>query len=122
MKDRILRMWTYFRRGHTTYLSFLISFANFIAIQYHLVIEAIPLLSNIFSRLIYFVFVFIIIYLPISTMIGWVDFKKGAVPTESTIGALASPWAKDIARSLSLICEGRYEEAKKILEKWVEEK
>jgi len=122
MKDRLIRWWVYFRRGHSTYLTFLLSFLNFIVIQYKLVIESIPSLYAMFPNLIKFVVIFLLIYPPMSVLVGWLDFKKGAVPVESAVGALASPWAKDVARSLSLICEGRYEEAKKILEKWVEEK
>ena len=44
-RDRLLRWLTYFRRGHNAYLVFLVSFANFVVIQYRLLIEYIPALK-----------------------------------------------------------------------------
>ena len=121
MKNRTMRWWTYFRRGHSTYLVFVMSFINFVVIQYRLVIETMPTLSFLFPRLTYFLIIFLLIYLPVSTIIGWLDYKRGAVPTEAELGTKANPWAKDVSKSLSLMCEGKNEEAKRILEKWIGE-
>jgi len=115
---KILRYWTYFRRGHGTYLAFLLSFANFIVIQYKLVIENIPILDVLFSSLTIVAVTFFIGYLPVATVIGWLDYKKLAVPVDATVSAQASPWVQDLASALSLICDGKNEEAKDILKKW----
>lgn len=118
-KDKILRYWAYFRRGHSTYLAFLISLVNFIVIQYRLLISYISYLEEIFHHLSVFAVTFIIIYIPITTIIGWLDYTKGAVPIDRTIGARANPYYKDLAKALILMSEGKNNEARKILEKWV---
>jgi len=119
-KSRILRYWTYFRRGHGTYLAFLMSFANFVVIQYRLLIENISFLEALFSSLTAFAATFFLVYLPVATVIGWFDYKKFAVPVDATIAAQANPWVRDLARGLMLMCDGKYAEAKDILRKWVE--
>ena len=119
MKDKVLRYWTYFRRGHGTYLVFLLSFANFMVIQYRLLVQYIPLLDALFSSLTAFAATFFLVYLPVATVVGWFDYKKFAVPIDATVAAQASPWVRDLAKGLVLMCDGENEEAKKILQKWV---
>ncbi|RLB81447.1 MAG: hypothetical protein DRH17_09115 [Deltaproteobacteria bacterium] len=119
-KNFILRLWTYFRRGHSTYLVFFLSFANFIVIQYRLLIEYIPVLQLVFSSLIAFAIVFFAVYIPLAIIIGYYDYKKFAVPVDTALAAKASPWNRDLARALILIAEGRNKEAIEILKKWVE--
>jgi len=121
VKQRLFRWWTYFRRGHSTYLTFLLSFANFIVIQYRLLIETMQFLEPLFPKLSYFVITFLLIYVPVSIVIGWLDYRKGSVPTASILATQANPWAKDISKALMLICEEKYDEAKYILKKWVDE-
>jgi hypothetical protein len=120
MKSKILRYWTYFRRGHGTYLVFLMSFANFMVIQYRLLIEHIPFLEALFSSLMAFAITFFLVYVPTATIIGWLDYKRLAVPMDLTVMARASPWVQDLAKALMLICDERYDDAKKILQKWIE--
>lgn len=114
LKDKSLRYWTYFKRGHGTYLAFLPTFANFVVIQYRLLIENITIHLGNMTVMMYFIATFIIVYIPISTIIGWLDFKKGTVPIESTVGTLTSPWARDIAKSLILIATENRRELKNI--------
>ena len=120
-KQRVLRWWTYFRRGHSTYLVFLLSFANFIVIQYRLLVEYIPAMKVLFTSLTVFAASFFFVYIPIAVLIGWYDYRKFAVPVDTSISAKASPWNRDIARALTLIAEGRNKEAIEILKKWTEE-
>ena len=116
--ERLLRYSVYFRRGHSAYLAFLTSFLNFIVIQYRLLIENIELIHKLLPRLWMFMIVFLATYLPLATIIGWLDYKKGAVPTGSALGAKVCPWTRDLATALILMSEGKGEEAKKVLEKW----
>jgi hypothetical protein len=67
----VRRRWLDFRQGHSIYLAFLIMFANFITIQYSLMIERIPAFSTIFSNVWVFVVAFIAIYMPLSIVIGY---------------------------------------------------
>jgi len=96
------------------------SFLNFIVIQYRLVVQNIPILYKTLPRLWIFTIVLLATYIPIATIIGWLDYKKGSVPTDSALSARASPWVKDLAKALMLIADGKSEEAKKILERWAE--
>jgi len=118
-RDRLLRWLTYFRRGHAAYLAFMISLANFVVIQYRLLVQYVPWLETIFQNLTYFAIIFFLLYIPLAVTIGWYDYKRFAVPMERRIGALSSPWAKDLARALILIAEDKREEAIKVLEKWI---
>ena len=118
MKKRLLRIWTYFRRGHAVYLAFVISFMNFIVIQYRLLIEQIPMLSFIFSQLYMFAIIFVFIYIPLSAIIGWIDYRRGSVPVDQEVAAKANPWAIDLAKALQYIAQGENDKAIQILEKW----
>jgi len=120
LKTRILRYWTYFRRAHGTYLAFLMSFANFMVIQYRLLVQYVPFLEALFSSLMAFAATFFLVYLPTATIIGWFEYKKFAVPVDATVAAQASPWVRDLARALILICDEKHRDAKDILRKWVE--
>jgi len=119
-KQRILRWWTYFRRGHNTYLVFLLSFANFVVIQYRLLVEYVPTLKMILSSLLVFAMIFFLLYVPIAVLIGWYDYRRLAVPVDTALSARASPWTQDLAKALILIAQGKNSEAIKILEKWSE--
>jgi len=120
MKSRVLRYWTYFRRGHGTYLTFLMSFANFVVIQYRFLIDYISFLQAVFSTLTAFAITFFIVYLPTATVIGWLDYKRLAVPIDLRVKAQADPWVRDLATALTLMCDDRNGEAKEILQKWVQ--
>jgi len=119
---RVLRYWAYFRRGHSVYLAFATSLLNFIVIQYRLLVQNITLLRTLLPRLWMFLVVFVATYLPLATLIGWIDYQRGSVPTDSALSAKASPWIQDLFTALMLMSEGKNEEARKILAKWVKTK
>ena len=121
LRERLLRYWTYFRRGHNIYLVFLLSFANFITIQYNLLVKNVVFLRDIFAHLTYFAIAFLALYIPAAILIGWYDYRRFAVPVESTLRARANPWTRDLARALICLAEGRNEEAARILRKWTRE-
>jgi len=64
------RRWQDFRLGHGMYLIFAMSFANFVLIFYRLLIEQIEILGEIFSSLLIFTLVFVILYIPVAILIG----------------------------------------------------
>lgn len=66
----VRRRWLDFRQGHTIYLIFLMTFANFITIQYALLIDRIPTLNSIFSNLWIFATIFVAAYIPLAIVIG----------------------------------------------------
>ena len=120
MKQKLLRCWTYARRGHNTYLAFLVSMANFIVIQYKLLIQHVALLKTFFTNLTLFAVAFALTYIPLTVLIGWLDYKKYAMPTDMALMAKASPYNRDIAKALILIARGKNDEAIEILRKWAE--
>ena len=66
----IRRRWFDFRQGHSIYLIFAMSFANFVLIFYRLLVEEVEILSQIFSTLWIFVTVFLLSYIPVAILIG----------------------------------------------------
>lgn len=115
---RLARWWVYFSRGHSTYFVFFLSFANFVVIQYRLLLDYVPPLQALFSSLTAFAVTFFLVYVPTAVVIGWLDYKKFAVPVTAALGALVSPYTRDVTKALVLMCEGRNEEAKELLRKW----
>jgi len=77
------RRWFDFRQGHSIYLIFLITFANFILIFHRLLIERVEILNRIFSDLWVFVLVFVLFYIPLSVIIGaWHRKNQMSIETE----------------------------------------
>lgn len=97
----------------------MLSFLNFIAIQYTLIIEEIPFLKAIFPRLYIFFLLFILLYIPLAIIVGWYDFRRGAVPTSFKLSAKASPFYRDLAKTLILLSDNP--EVRELMEKWVDE-
>jgi len=121
VKSVILRWWVYFRRAHNNYLAFALSFLNFIVIQYRLLIQYVPFLHLVFSSLLAFALSFFLVYVPAAIVIGWLDYKRLSVEVEQLLATQANPYARDIALALYLYMDGKVEEAKKVLEKWLPE-
>jgi len=120
LRERLSRYWTYFRRGHNIYLAFWLSFANFITIQYNLLVRNVVFLKDIFTHLTYFAIAFLLLYIPAAMIICWYDYRRFAMPVELTLRARTNPWTRDLARALICLAEGRNEEAIRILEKWTQ--
>lgn len=118
LKNRLLRYWTYFRRGHGIYLVFAISFLNFVVIQWRLLIEKVTFLEAFFKHFYVFTILFFIGYVPLATIIGWIDYKRAAFPVDATVAAKANPWAQDLAKAIILLAEGKNEEVVELMKKW----
>jgi len=142
LKNKIFRYWTYFKQGHANYFSFILSVANFLVIQYMLLVErlnmklvasilgkvpyigwilakTVEVLAIVLSRFTFFALLFFMIYAPICIAIGWLDFKRGTVPVDAAVRAFSNPWVNDLAKALILICDEKYDEAKKLLRRWI---
>ena len=65
------RAWLDFRNGHGIYLVFIMTFANFITIQYKLLIEQSGYLETLFNNIWLFAATFIIIYVPVAIGLGY---------------------------------------------------
>ncbi|HEY7079101.1 MAG TPA: hypothetical protein VH500_05330 [Nitrososphaeraceae archaeon] len=89
----VRRRWLDFRNGHSIYLIFIMTFANFITIQYKLLIDKAPVLGSIFHSIWGFALLFIAIYVPLGIIIGYWHRKsqwrveQDALFKENEIGA-----------------------------------
>jgi hypothetical protein len=89
----IRRRWLDFRNGHSIYLVFLMTFANFVTIQYGLLIDQVPFLKSMFESIWFFAIVFVSMYFPLAIIIGYWHRKsqwrveQDALFKENEIGA-----------------------------------
>ena len=87
------RRWLDFRNGHSIYLIFIMTFANFITIQYSLLIDKLPALNSIFNNIFLFAIVFVAAYVPLGMIIGYWHRKsqwkveQEALFRENVVGA-----------------------------------
>ncbi len=90
----IRRRWWEERHGHTTYLIYILTFVNFILISYTFFIEKIPFFQELIPQLWIFVLIFLVSYIPASTIIGYWH-RRTQLRVETTIKLLENPlWAK----------------------------
>ena len=100
--DWFRRRWLDFRNGHSIYLIFVMTFANFITIQYKLLIDKIPYLAGVFDNIIIFAVVFILLYVPISIALGYWHRKRqwkveqDALFRENKVGAIMWMYVIDL--------------------------
>ena len=99
------RRWFEFRSGHSMYLSFALTFVNFLLIVYRLLIEQVPFLNVVFPNLWTFALLLLMIYFPLAVAIGhW--HRTLQLPTESNIGFMASPLFAKVYRIQMQIMQG----------------
>jgi hypothetical protein len=98
----IRRRWLDFRNGHAIYLVFLMTFANFVTIQYQLLIDRAPILNSIFNNIWLFALVFISLYLPLGIIIGYwhrkhqFSVEQEALFSQNQIGATVTLFLIDL--------------------------
>jgi len=100
--DWFRRRWLDFRNGHSIYLVFAMTFANFITIQYQLLIDKLPLSAGIFSSIWIFAITFILFYVPLSIILGFWHRKsqwkveQDALFRENKVGAIMWMYVIDL--------------------------
>jgi hypothetical protein len=100
--DWVRRRWLDFRNGHSIYLVFVMTFANFITIQYQLLIDQLPYLSDIFNSIWIFAILFILAYVPVSIVLGYWHRKsqwkveQDALFRENKVGAIMWMYVIDL--------------------------
>jgi len=95
------RRWYDFRLGHSMYLIFALTFANFILISHRLLIERVPILNEFFSSLWFFAIIFILAYIPTSILIGaW--HRRTQLRVEQDIAMRQNPF---LAKTLKMIID-----------------
>jgi len=100
--DWFRRRWLDFRNGHSIYLVFAMTFANFITIQYQLLIDRLPVLGELFDSILIFAIVFILAYVPLSIVLGYWHRKsqwkveQDALFRENKVGAIMWMYVIDL--------------------------
>lgn len=118
---KLIRLWSYFKRGHTNYLVYTISFINFITITYTLLFVAVLGFPSKPEYMAVYAVCYLALYILLAILIGRWDYRRGSVPIETELVARASPWVKDMAQALTYIAMGENEKAVEILKKWIGE-
>lgn len=118
MKARVLRWMSYFRRAHSVYLSFFLSFAQFVTVQYVLLISNIPMFSDL--SMLQFAILFSSTYASVSVVLGWWDYNHGGMIVDNILAAQSNPWTRDYSRAFLFLCDGETEKAKDLMRRWAE--
>ena len=98
--------WWEFRVGHSTYLIFLLTFMNFILISHRLLIERIPFLQEIIPDLGTYMVLFLIVYIPLSVIIGFYH-RKTQLKVEQTLTMQQNPFIAKLFRVLLDVQTGK---------------
>ena len=98
--------WWEFRIGHSTYLIFLLTFMNFILISHRLLIERIPFLQEILPDLGTYMVLFLIVYIPLSVIIGFYH-RKTQLKVEQTLTMQQNPFIAKLFRVLLDVQTGK---------------
>jgi hypothetical protein len=67
----VRRRWLDFRNGHSIYLIFIMTFANFVTIQYQLLLQRVPTFHQLNINIWIFAIIFVAIYIPLGMVIGY---------------------------------------------------
>jgi hypothetical protein len=100
--DWFRRRWLDFRNGHSIYLVFAMTFANFITIQYQLLIDRLPYLAGLFDSILVFAIIFVLAYVPLSIVLGYWHRKsqwkveQDALFRENKVGAIMWMYVIDL--------------------------
>lgn len=102
----VRRRWLDFRMGHSIYLIFLMSFANFMLIFHRLLIERVEWLNDLLGELWVFGVMFVFLYVPVAIVVGaW--HRKTQIKVETDIYMLQSPFHAKIFRIMMDIQTGK---------------
>ena len=98
--------WYDFRMGHSIYLVFMMSFANFILIFHRLLIERVDWLNELLGDLWMFVALFVFLYVPVAVVVGaW--HRRNQIKVETAVAMMQSPLHAKIFRILLDMQAGR---------------
>jgi len=94
MKAKIgFRIWYYFKTGWSMYFAFIFAAINTLVVTYYLAIEKAPILKEFFPSFLHYLFIAILVGIPILITIGYVHYKKiPAYSTEVDIATESHPY------------------------------
>ena len=101
--DRLSIIKQYFLRGHNAWFALAFTLINFTIIFYQLFLVNLYFIPEYLKSYAIFVIVFSLLYFPLATVIGYVDFKKGTFSAEQNLQKEISPVWKEVFSQLSKI-------------------
>lgn len=105
-KNFLRKLWWDGKTGHGTYLIFFLTFSNFILITYNFLLEGSEIFTEFISDLWLFGIIFVILYFPISILIGrW--HTQTQISVDNTIKILEDPMKAKMIRTLLDVQTGR---------------
>lgn len=93
---RLIRYYVYFKAAHARYFVFVMGATNFIVITYKLLLVDVlgfPLSPQWF--LLYAV-LFALCYATLCTVLGWLDYRRLTIPTETALASTHNPYNRDL--------------------------
>ena len=114
------RVHLYFQTGHSLILilPWIISQTT---IWFYLLIENIPELSMIVPNYFMFLIIFSLCYGLFTIFFGyWYVRRSELFPSEQLIRTKMNPYNRDLARAIILLSDGKKEDVKALLSKWIE--
>ena len=95
--DKISRYKQYFLRGHAGWFALTFSLIQFTVIVYELVLRNLFFLQDTpLNRYSFFLIGFVIIYLPVATIVGFLDFRRGTYRAEQELSKELSPIWREV--------------------------
>lgn len=101
--DKGSRLKQYFLRGHNAWFALVFSIMNFTLIFYDLLFIDLYFVPSWLKNYSTFLFVFGIIYFPLSSILGYLDFKKGTYAAEASMQKELNPVTKEMFQKLDKI-------------------
>ncbi|MHA2272882.1 MAG: hypothetical protein ACXACI_13535 [Candidatus Hodarchaeales archaeon] len=107
--DKGARLKQYFLRGHSQWFALLFSLIMFTLIVNNLLIKNLHFVPDELKSYTVFVTIFAIIYFPVATILGYLDFRKGTFAAEQILHQQMSPIWRDVFARLEKLEEGNEE-------------
>ncbi len=106
----ILSKWrTFFLRGHGNWFAYVMSMINFVTISFYLLIENLTIIPEEWKRFRYYAVLFLFIYVPLATIVGYLDMKRGPYRVEQRLAREMSPLWQEVFDELDEIKEKQAE-------------
>jgi hypothetical protein len=100
MIDEVARLRQFFLRGHSNWFALAFSLINFTLIFYNLLFVNLFFIPEIFKRFSIFFIIFVSLYFPFATVIGYLDYRKGTYRAEQQLTKDLSPIWQDLFNKL----------------------
>ena len=98
--DEGARLRQFFLRGHSNWFALAFSLVNFTLIFYNLLFVKLFFIPEIFKSFSIFFIIFVFLYFPFATIIGYLDYRKGTYRAEQQLTKDLSPIWQDLFSKL----------------------